>query len=52
MALDALGHEVYLTKNGKECIKIYTHALTFNYENRSTSYDVVANDYLMPFKDG
>ena len=52
MALDALGHEVYLTKNGKECIKNYTHALTFNYENRSTSYDVVANDYLMPFKDG
>jgi len=52
MALDALGHEVYLTKNGKECIKNYTHALTFNYEKRSTLYDVVANDYLMPFKDG
>jgi len=34
MALDALGHEVYLTKNGEECIKNYTYALTFNYENR------------------
>jgi len=52
MTLEALGHEVYLTKNGEECIKNYTYALTFNYENRPTPYDVVVIDYLMPVKDG
>ena len=52
VALDALGHEVFLTKNGEECIKNYTYALTFNYENRETPYDVVVIDYLMPVKDG
>jgi len=52
MALNALGHDVYLTKNGEECIKNYTHALTFNNENRPTPYDIVVIDYLMPVKDG
>jgi CheY-like chemotaxis protein len=52
MALDALGHEVYLTKNGEECIKNYDHALSINNENRQTPYDVVVVDYLMPVKDG
>lgn len=52
MTLNALGHEVILTKNGEECIKNYTYALTFNYENRPTPYDVVVIDYLMPVKDG
>jgi len=52
MALDALGHEVFLTKNGEECIKNYTYALSFNNENRPTPYDVVVIDYLMPVKDG
>ena len=51
MVLDALGHEVYLTKNGEECIKNYDYALTFN-EKRLTPYDVVVIDYLMPVKDG
>jgi len=51
MVLDALGHEVYLTKNGEECIKKYDYALTFN-EKRLTPYDVVVIDYLMPVKDG
>ena len=52
MALNALGHEVILTKNGEECIKNYTYALSFNHENRPTPYDVVVIDYLMPVKDG
>ncbi len=51
MALNALGHEVTLTKNGEECIKKYDYALTFN-EKRLTPYDVVVIDYLMPVKDG
>ncbi len=34
MALDALGHEVFLTNNGEECIKNYTYSLNFNNENR------------------
>jgi CheY-like chemotaxis protein len=52
MVLDELGHEVYLTKDGQECIKNYDYALTFNNENRPTPYDVVVVDYLMPVKDG
>ena len=51
-ALNALGHEVYLTKNGEECIKNYTYALKFNHKNRPTPYDVVVTAYLMPVKDG
>ncbi|MFB5631363.1 MAG: response regulator [Nitrosopumilaceae archaeon] len=52
IALDELGHEVYLTKDGQECIKNYDYALTFNNQNRITPYDVVVIDYLMPVKDG
>ncbi len=52
MALNALGHEVFLTNNGEECIKNYTYAMSFNNENRPTPYDVVVIDYLMPVKDG
>ncbi len=52
IALDELGHEVYLTKDGQECIKNYDYALTFNNQNRNTPYDVVVIDYLMPVKDG
>lgn len=52
MVLDELGHEVYLTKDGQECIKNYDYAFSFNCENRPTPYDVVVIDYLMPIKDG
>ena len=52
IALDALGHEVYLTKDGEECLKNYTYALSFNTEDRLTPYDVVVIDYMMPVKDG
>ena len=52
MTLDALGHEVYLTKNGKECIINYDYALSFNNEKHLPPYDVVVIDYLMPVKDG
>ena len=52
IALDELGHEVYLTKDGEECLKNYTYALTFNNDNRPTPYDVVVIDYLMPVRDG
>ncbi len=52
LALETLGHEVYLTKNGEECIKNYTYSLSFNNEHRPTPYDVVVLDYLMPIKDG
>lgn len=52
MALEALGHQVYLTKDGEECIKNFLYALTFKDKNRPTPYDVVLLDYLMPVKDG
>ena len=51
-ALDDLGHEVYLTKDGQECIKRYDYALSFKNQDRPTPYDVVVVDYLMPVKDG
>lgn len=52
MALEALGHEVNLTKNGVECIKNYDLALSINNENSIMPYDVVVIDYQMPVKDG
>jgi two-component system, OmpR family, manganese sensing response regulator len=52
IALDELGHDVFLTKDGQECIKNYDYAMSFNSENRITPYDVVIVDYLMPIKDG
>ncbi len=52
LALEALGHEVYLTRNAKECIKNYDDALSFINEKSLPPYDVVVVDYLMPVKDG
>ena len=52
MALEAVGHEVYLTKDGEKCIKNYLYALSLNDKNRPTPYDVVVLDYLMPIKNG
>lgn len=52
MVLEELGHEVYLTKDGAECIKNYLYTLNFNDKNRPTPYDVVVLDYLMPIKNG
>lgn len=52
MILDELGHDVFLTKNGVECIKAFEYALTFLPEDRATPYDVVLVDYMMPEKNG
>jgi len=48
LVLKALGHEVYLTKDGEECLKIYRDFLG----NKSPPFDVVVIDYFMPIKDG
>ncbi len=48
LVLKALGHEVYLTKDGEECLKIYRDFLG----NNSPPFDVVVIDYFMPIKDG
>jgi len=48
LVLKALGHKVYLTKDGEECLKIYRDFLG----NNSPPFDVVVIDYFMPIKDG
>jgi DNA-binding response OmpR family regulator len=48
MILEALGHEVILTKDGEECLKTYRDVTT----NDVSPFDVVVIDYLMPIKDG
>ena len=48
MTLGALGHEVFLTKNGEECFKKYMSIMT----NDLSPIDVVVIDYLMPIKNG
>ena len=48
MTLEALGHEVFLTKDGEECLKKYMSIMT----NDPSPIDVVVVDYLMPIKNG
>ncbi len=46
--LEALGHEVYLTKDGEECLRKYRTVLG----NNPPPFDVVVVDYFMPMKNG
>ena len=48
MTLEAFGHQVFLTKDGEECLKKYMSLMT----NDLSPIDVVVVDYLMPIKDG
>ncbi len=48
LVLKALGHKVYLTKDGEECLRKYRGFLG----NNSPPFDVVVIDYFMPIKDG
>ena len=48
VTLEALGHEVHLTKNGQECIRKYNGEM----DTSPIEYDVILVDYLMPIKDG
>jgi two-component system, chemotaxis family, chemotaxis protein CheY len=58
-ALENRNHEVFLTGNGEECLRIYREELkqTFSRGNRNTHkidtpFDAVVLDYIMPKKDG
>jgi DNA-binding response OmpR family regulator len=56
-ALEARSHEVTLTKNGEDCLKIYRQELKreqieIKKERRGTPFDAVILDYMMPRKDG
>ena len=56
-ALEASGHIVTTTFDGRECVDVYTNAIqrlaTSNRSNpRDQPYDVVILDYKMPFVDG
>jgi DNA-binding response OmpR family regulator len=48
MTLEALGHEVFLTRDGEECLKKYRDVSTHSV----SPFDVVVLDYMMPIKDG
>jgi DNA-binding response OmpR family regulator len=57
-ALEARNHIVMLAENGEECLEIYYKELKReqteieNGERRSTPFDAVILDYMMPRKDG
>jgi CheY-like chemotaxis protein len=57
-ALEARNHIVMLAENGEECLEIYNKELKReqteieNGERRSTPFDAVILDYMMPRKDG
>ena len=47
LMLEAEGHEVVVTYNGRDCINMYNE----NLENKSP-FDVVVLDYRLPLRDG
>jgi len=52
VALGARGHEVMLTKNGKDCLTTYKAALKRSKGDSKKMFDVVVLDYSMPVMDG
>ena len=52
MTLEALGHEVVLTKDGESCLKLYHKEFAENHRPQQNPFDVVLIDYMMPLKDG
>jgi CheY-like chemotaxis protein len=60
-ALHSRNHQVTITRNGEECLKLYNKILNRpkkekekenKSKNASSSFDVVVLDYKMPKKDG
>ncbi|PWU79126.1 MAG: hypothetical protein DLM72_18965 [Candidatus Nitrosopolaris wilkensis] len=58
-ALEARKHEVLLTDDGEECLKVYSEELKQTLSNRDEKtknidapFDAVILDYMMPRKDG
>ncbi|HKG29917.1 MAG TPA: response regulator [Nitrososphaeraceae archaeon] len=60
MTLGGRGHEVFLTSDGEECLKVYRQKLQEHHEegehdgktSLSSYFDVLILDYKMPKKDG
>ena len=51
--LQARGHDVILSHDGGECVKIYNEELQkSNHDNHAKTFDVVILDYKMPYVDG
>ena len=50
-SLKSLGHGVFVTKDGEECLSAYRYGLMKSFDNRSP-FDVVVVDYAMPKKNG
>ena len=48
LTLEAMGHQVFLTKNGEDCIKKFQSVLY----NDISPFDIVVIDYFLPVKDG
>ena len=59
-ALHSRNHQVTITSNGEECLKVYNKNLTRpkkekekeNKSKNTSSFDVIVLDYKMPKKDG
>jgi CheY-like chemotaxis protein len=57
VALDARGHDVLVTDNGEDCLRIYReslnkHSQTKGPDDNPSPFDAVVLDYRMPRKDG
>lgn len=52
IALEARKHEVVITDNGEECLKVYHEALKRMPASDGSPFHVVLLDYRMPKKDG
>ena len=52
VALGARGHDVILTKNGKDCVTTYKAALRKAKGDMRKVFDTVVLDYSMPVMDG
>lgn len=51
-AFEKRGHIVITSKNGQECLKIYSQHLPIEKSKNSFPFDVVIVDQQMPIKDG
>jgi CheY-like chemotaxis protein len=52
IALQAKGHDVTLTYDGKECVKAYKNSQKQHTSDEKSAFDVVVLDYQMPNIDG
>jgi CheY-like chemotaxis protein len=52
IALQAKGHDVTLTYDGRECVRAYKETQKQHTNDKESAFDVVVLDYQMPNIDG